>query len=147
MWDKIWWCHRSKQCTYVFLRKNSKTWLTYIAQWVYFNLIHWIQLCDKKNLTFVDCWDKILLNSSWKNVIKLAKGLLSNIYRTHLTTFYQQLTHDISDISHTHLICIEMDISLIWSTNKIFSFLVSAPKWKLSRWKEDILTQLKITFL
>ena len=27
-------------------------------------LIRLIQLCDKKNLTFVDCWDKIILNSS-----------------------------------------------------------------------------------
>ena len=38
------------------------------------NLIRWIQLCDKKNLPFVDSCDKILLNSSWKNVIRLAKG-------------------------------------------------------------------------
>ena len=30
----------------------------------FFNLIRWIQLCDKKYLTFVDCYDKILLNSS-----------------------------------------------------------------------------------
>ena len=29
-----------------------------------FNLIRWIQLCDKKNLTFVDCCDKILSNES-----------------------------------------------------------------------------------
>ena len=29
-----------------------------------FNLIRWIQLWDKKNMTFVDCFDKILLNSS-----------------------------------------------------------------------------------
>ena len=35
-----------------------------IAKWVcfgplFFNLIHLIQLCDKKNLTFIGCWDKI----------------------------------------------------------------------------------------
>ena len=29
-----------------------------------FNLIRWIQLCDKKNLTFADCFDKMLLNST-----------------------------------------------------------------------------------
>ena len=27
-------------------------------------LIHWIQLYDKYNLTFVDCCDRFLLNSS-----------------------------------------------------------------------------------
>ena len=38
------------------------------------SLILWIQLCDKQNLTLVDCGDKILLNFVLKNVIKLAKG-------------------------------------------------------------------------
>ena len=33
----------------------------------------------KKNLTFVGVCDKILLNSTRKNVIKLAKGQLNNI--------------------------------------------------------------------
>ena len=37
-------------------------------------LIRWIELCDKKNLTFVDCCDKFLLKLVLKNVIKLAKG-------------------------------------------------------------------------
>ena len=51
--------------------KISKTWLTYMAKWVFFgplffNLIFWIQLYDRKNLTFFDCCDKILLYSSWK---------------------------------------------------------------------------------
>ena len=51
--------------------KHSKAWLNYMAKQVcfgplFFNLIVWIQLCDKKNLTFVDCCDKILLNLSWK---------------------------------------------------------------------------------
>ena len=46
-----------------------------------FNLIRWIQLCDKDNLTFVEYCDKILSNSSWKNVIKLAKGSLDNIFQ------------------------------------------------------------------
>ena len=46
-------------------KKNSKTWLTYMAKLVcfgslFFNIIRLIQLCDKKNLTFVDCWDKII---------------------------------------------------------------------------------------
>ena len=49
--------------------KKSKTWLTYMAKRVYFGplffkSIRLIQLCDKKNPTFVDCWDKIILNSS-----------------------------------------------------------------------------------
>ena len=47
----------------------SKTWLTYKAKLVcfellFFNIIHLIQLCDKKNLSFVDCLDTIILNSS-----------------------------------------------------------------------------------
>ena len=92
VWDKISWRHRSKHCTYVFLRKNSEIWLAYIAKWVsfgplFFNIICLIQLCDKRNLTFVDCWDRIILNSSWKmllslkNVIKLAKGSPNNIFQ------------------------------------------------------------------
>ena len=45
-----------------------------MAKWVcfgtlFFNWIRWIQLYDKKNLTFVDCCDKILLNSSWKTLL------------------------------------------------------------------------------
>ena len=78
-----------------------------MAKWVYFrplffNLIRLIQLCDKKNLTFVDCWDRILLNSSWKNVIKLAKGSLNNIFQDSFNKFLsQQLTHDRSYISST----------------------------------------------
>ena len=50
--------------------QNSKAWLTYIAKWAsfepffFFNSVRWIQLCDKKNVTFVDCCDKILFNST-----------------------------------------------------------------------------------
>ena len=101
MWDKISWRHRSKHCTYIFLRKKkSKTWLTYVAKWVcfgtlFFNLIRWIQLYDKKNLTFFDCCYKVLLNSSWKTVIKLAKGSLNNIFQDSFNEILsQQLTHD-----------------------------------------------------
>ena len=36
----------------------------YVFEPYIFNLIRWIQLCDEKNLTFIDCCDKILLNSS-----------------------------------------------------------------------------------
>ena len=36
----------------------------YVLEPYIFNLIRWIQLCDKKNLTFVDCCTKMLLNSS-----------------------------------------------------------------------------------
>ena len=50
----------------VILRKNSKTWPDeYVLDDPYsFYSIRLIQLCDKNNLTFVDCFDKILLNSS-----------------------------------------------------------------------------------
>ena len=37
------------------------------------------KLCDKKNLTLVVIWDKLFLNSSWTNFIKLAKGSLNKI--------------------------------------------------------------------
>ena len=40
----------------VIQRKNSKTWPNeYVLHPYFFNLIPWIQLCDQKNLTFVDC--------------------------------------------------------------------------------------------
>ena len=60
-----------------------------MAKWVYFghlffNLICLIQLCDKKNLTFVDCWDKILLNSSWKTLLSSPKAHLITFSKTHL---------------------------------------------------------------
>ena len=49
----------------VILRKKSKTWPNeYVLDPYLYNLFRWIQLCDKMNLTFVDCCDKILLNSS-----------------------------------------------------------------------------------
>ena len=76
----------------VILRKNSKMWMSYMTQRVcfgplLFNLIGWIQLCDKKNLTFVDCWDKILLTSCWKMWLTSPKVrlTLSSIY-THFNT-------------------------------------------------------------
>ena len=71
-----------------------------MAKWVCFgplfsNLICWIQLWDKKNLTFVDCCNRILLNLSWKNIIKLAKGSLYNIFRDSFNKIWsQQLTHN-----------------------------------------------------
>ena len=89
----------------VFLRKNSKTWLTYIFKWVYFvplffNTIRLIQLCDKKNLTFVDCWDKNYIKLVLKNVIKRASGELNNIFQDSFNIILsQQLTHDRSYIS------------------------------------------------
>ena len=53
-----------------------------MAKWVcfgplLFNLIRWIDLCDKKNRTFVDCCNKILLNLSWKVLLSLPKARLS----------------------------------------------------------------------
>ena len=40
---------------------------------LFFKLIRWIQLCDKKNLSFVDYCDTIFIKLVMKNVIKLAK--------------------------------------------------------------------------
>ena len=76
-----------------------------MAKWVcfwplFFNLIRLIQLCDKKNLTFVDCWDKIISKFVFKNVINLAKGSLNNIFQDSFNIILSQLlTHDRSYIS------------------------------------------------
>ena len=60
---------------------------------LFFNLIRWIQLCDKKNLTFVDCCDKIL------------KCSLNNIFQDSFDKLLpQKLTHDRSYISLSSLI-------------------------------------------
>ena len=53
-----------------------------------FNLIRWIQLCDEKNLTFVDCCDKILLNLSWKMLLSSPKARLITFSKTRLIKFY-----------------------------------------------------------
>ena len=54
---------------------------------LFFNLIHFIQLCDKKNLTYVDCWDKISLNSSCKMLLSSPKARLISFSKTHLIDF------------------------------------------------------------
>ena len=63
-----------------------------MAKWVFwtpiFNLIRLIQLCNKKNLTFVDCWDKILLNSSWKMLLSTPWARLITLSKTRLIKFY-----------------------------------------------------------
>ena len=46
------------------LKYGGPTWSNECVLDHYFDLIRWIQLCDKKNLTFIDCCSKILLNSS-----------------------------------------------------------------------------------
>ena len=69
-----------------------------MAKWVcfgtlLFNIIPRIHLCDKKNLTFIDCFDKILLNLSWK-------GLLNKIFQDLFNKISSsQLTHDRSYVS------------------------------------------------
>ena len=96
-----------KHFTYVFLRKISKTWLTDMAKWVcfgplLFNLIRWIQLCDKKNLTFVDCCHTILHKLVLKNFIKLAKSSLNNNFQDSFNKIWSQwLTHDRSYMPQT----------------------------------------------
>ena len=62
--------------------KNMARWICFGP--LFFNLICWIQLCDKKNLTLVDCRDKIWLNSSWKMLLS-SPGSLNNILSQHLT--------------------------------------------------------------
>ena len=51
-------------------------------------LIRLIQLCDKKNLTFAYCCDKILLNSSWKMFLSEPKARLITFFKTRLIKFY-----------------------------------------------------------
>ena len=69
-----------------------------MAKWVYFgtlvfNSIRWIQLYDKKNLTFVDCCDKILLNSSWKTLLSSPKAHLITFFKDSFNkTLSKQLT-------------------------------------------------------
>ena len=63
-----------------------------MAKWVcfgplFFNLIRVIQLCDKKNLTFIDWRDKILLNSSCKTLLSLPKAHLITFSKTRLIKF------------------------------------------------------------
>ena len=49
------------------LKHGWSTWPNeYVLGLFFFNLIRWIQLYGKTNLTFVDCSDKISLNSFWK---------------------------------------------------------------------------------
>ena len=62
---------------------------------LFLNLIRWTQLCDKKNLTFVDCCDKKIIEPVLENIIKLAKGSLNNIFQDSFNKILsQQLTHD-----------------------------------------------------
>ena len=158
------WRHRSKHCTYVFLRKNSKTSLTYMAKRVcfgalFFSLIRWIQLRDTQNLTFVDCCDEILLNSSWKkkNVIKLCKGSLNafpnnpwffRVCRTSLlkTLWEKKKLLVTSNFFFSHSVFYPFrGLSAIFSkigivVCKLFQF---GRVWNLSFWK-GLITFLKI---
>ena len=70
---------------------------------LFFNIIRLVQLCDKKNLTLVDSWDKNYTKLVLKKVIKLAKGSLNNIFQDSFNIILsQQLTHDRSYISETY---------------------------------------------
>ena len=55
---------------------------------LFFYLIRWIQLYDKKNPTFVDCCDKIWLNSSWKALLDSPKARWIAFSKTRLMKFY-----------------------------------------------------------
>ena len=66
----------------------------------FFNLIRWIQSCDKKNLTFFDCCDEIFIKLILKKDIKLATGSLNNIFQDLFNKILcQQSTHDRSYMS------------------------------------------------
>ena len=79
------------------------------------NLIRWIQLCDKKNLTFVDCCDKFLIKLVLKNVIKLAKSSLKIIFQDSFNKILsQQLTHDRSLYVCTFNQCLLVEIFRIY---------------------------------
>ena len=57
--------HKLRQCTCIPVQKRVCFLL------LLFKFICWIQLCDKKNLTFVDCRDQILPNDKFLDMTKL----------------------------------------------------------------------------
>ena len=73
--------------TIIYTHKNSKTWPTCIGCFgpLFFYLIRWIQLSDKKNLTFIDCCEP--------------KACLISFLDSSDKILSQQLTHDRSYIS------------------------------------------------
>ena len=124
----------------IILRKNSKTWQNEcVLDPYFFNSICWIQFCDKKNLTFVDCRDRIILNLSWKNIIKLAKGLPNNIF--------QDLFNSFSNKPRFLRVCSTSLLKTLWEKEKllvtnIFSFSHSV--FYLFRELSTILIKLKV---
>ena len=46
------------------------------------------KVADKKNPTFVDCWDKFFVNSSWKMLLSSPKACLIMFFKTPLINFY-----------------------------------------------------------
>ena len=48
----------------------------------------WTQLCDKKNLTFVNCCDEILSNSSRKMLLSSSKARSITFFKTRLIKSY-----------------------------------------------------------
>ena len=82
-----------------------------LDQYFFFNFIRWTELFDKNNMTFVNCYDKILLSSSWKKVIKLTTCSLNNIIQDSFSkVLSEQLTHDRSYISHNSFVCLTKSI-------------------------------------
>ena len=74
------WCHPMQKF------QNMAKWVCFGP--LFFNLIRLIQLCDKKNLTFVDCWDKMLFNLSWKTLLSSPKACLITFFKSRLIKFY-----------------------------------------------------------
>ena len=61
----------------------------YVWNLTFFTLFRWIQLCDKKNLTFLDCCDQIFIELVLKN------GSLNNIFQDFFNRILsEQLNHD-----------------------------------------------------
>ena len=56
--------------------------------WTLFsNLIRWIQLCDKKNLTVVDYSDKKFIELVVKKLLSSSKARLITFFKTRLINF------------------------------------------------------------
>ena len=132
-----------------------------MAKWVcsgtlLFNLICRIQLCDKQNLTVVDCCNKISLKSCWKTV-------LITFFKTRLIKFYLN-SYLMTDPMHLH-VCDGFDNrrgmfidsmyyitqllpraenTTYWNENRFLSFTVDETHCKVLHIKLHILYSLNL---
>ena len=133
MWDKISW--HKLHCTYVYImtssytkttKRGQPTWqIEYVLDPYFFNLISLIRLCDKKNLTFVDCWDKILLNLSWKMLLSSPKDHLITFSKTRLIKSYVNSQLITDPIFHTSILLVIINShKLTINTNSMMNSVV-----------------------